>query len=80
VTQAREAIGTVEAARNAVVLVAKTFAREAAMVRDNTNLHIKDAEYRATLAEDVALEQVSQAEAENSTALRGAHPSTDSGL
>jgi F0F1-type ATP synthase epsilon subunit len=80
VTPAREAIGIVEVARNAVVLVANTFSREAAMARDSTNLHIKDAEYRATLAEDVALEQVSRAEAENSTALRGAHPSTDSGL
>jgi hypothetical protein len=61
-----------KAAHAEAVLAAETSTREAAMVQDSANLHIKDAEDRATLAEGEALEPVSQAEVENSTVLSSA--------
>jgi hypothetical protein len=54
------------------VLATETSAWEAAMAWDSVNLRIKGAEDRAALAEQDALEWVSQAEAENSAALSSA--------
>jgi hypothetical protein len=51
------------------VLAAETSARETATARDSANLHIKGAEDQAALADWEALERVSRAEVENSTAL-----------
>jgi hypothetical protein len=49
----------VVAAHTAVVLAVETSTREVSTTRDSTNLRIEDAEDRATLAEDEALERVS---------------------
>jgi hypothetical protein len=55
-----------------VVLAIETSAQEVTVAWDGANLHIKDAEDWAALAEREALERVSRAEAENSTALSSA--------
>jgi hypothetical protein len=69
VTLAQEAAVTTEATRVMAVLAAKTFAYEATAVRDNTALHVKDAEDRATLVVREALERVSRVEAESAVVL-----------
>jgi hypothetical protein len=62
----------VEATHAMVVLAIETSAQEVTVAWDGANLHIKDAEDWAALAEREALERVSRAEAENSTALSSA--------
>jgi hypothetical protein len=51
------------------VLATETSARETATARDSANLRIKGVEDQAALADWEALERVSRAEVENSTAL-----------
>jgi hypothetical protein len=46
VTRAGEGVAVVEAAYAVAELATETFAREAAMEQDITNLHIKGAEHR----------------------------------
>jgi hypothetical protein len=73
VTQTREAVATVEAARVVAMLTVEASARDATAVRDGATFHIKDVEDRAALAEREALEQVSRAEVENFAALASTH-------
>jgi hypothetical protein len=69
VTRAWGAIAATETDQATTLIAADTSAQEAIAVWDDTTLRIKDAEDRAALAEREALERVSRAETENSTAL-----------
>jgi hypothetical protein len=71
-TLAREAIAAVEAAHAAEVLAIETSAQEAVVALDNTTLHVKDIQDRASLAGREVLEWVSQEKAKNTTVLASA--------
>jgi hypothetical protein len=77
VAWAREVNAAAGAARTAAMLSTETSTREAAMVWDSANLHIKGVEDRVDLAEQEALERVSQAEVENSATLFSARVNTE---
>jgi chromosome condensin MukBEF ATPase and DNA-binding subunit MukB len=72
VTQAQKATTTAEAAHVMVVLVAVTFAQEAATTWDSVVTLVKDAEDWATLSERGAQERVSRGEVESAVALASA--------
>jgi hypothetical protein len=85
VTQIREAIAAVEAARAAAMLSTEAFAQEATAAWDGVTLRIKDVEDRAALVLREAalvlreaLERVSRVEAENSAALASARDDAES--
>jgi hypothetical protein len=65
----REATVNTGAACVTAMLAVETYAWEAAAAWDNTTLHVKDVDDRATLAEREVLERVSRAEADNAATL-----------
>jgi hypothetical protein len=71
-TQVQVVVTAAEATCATTVLAAETFAWEAATVHDSVTHHVKDTEDRASIVEREALERVSRAEAENTTALASA--------
>jgi hypothetical protein len=73
VTWARLAATDAEADDVAAMLATETSALGVVVPWDSATLCVKDAEYRATLMEGMALERVSRAEADNTVALASAH-------
>jgi hypothetical protein len=76
VARLREVITVVEEARSTIVLATEASAWEAAMAHDDATLHIIDTEDWVAVAEWEVLEQESQAEAEQSTALASTRTDT----
>jgi hypothetical protein len=77
VTRAWEATTAIAFTRVVPMLTARTFAREATVVWDSTNLRVKGGEDWTPMMERETLERVSRAEAKNGVVLAFAHEDAD---